>query len=104
MAEEIRQAADKQHWTYRRETEDFTVITTGQRVCIVGVGTASGVHVHHTVTKVTRTQIVSTRTTPGGKAVERRHYRDDGHSVGSRTETYGYTAISATCQRPRKEP
>jgi hypothetical protein len=69
----------------------------GQRVCIVGLGTAAAIHVHHVVDKVTAIQVVSV----SSAGIERRHRLADGRSVGTARNTYGGTIVAATCQRPR---
>lgn len=71
--------------------------TTGQKVCILGHGTASGVHEHHVVDHLTRLYVVSKK---AGATHTRRHRLRDERSAGS---AYGWTTISATCQRPKKD-
>lgn len=64
-------------------------IEPGRRVCVVGYGFSNGIHEHTTVTRVTRTMIV----TGNG----RRFRRETGGSIPY--EPYGGTRFSITCQR-----
>jgi hypothetical protein len=81
-------------------TEEFK---PGQRVCIVGRGTANGVHSHAwTVDRVTPKQIVVSRPAPKspGERITDRFWRESGRMVGS--FEYGGRTIHATCQRAKK--
>ena len=74
-------------------------VKVGDRVCVVGFGTASIVHEHHTVTRVTKLYIVS-EADKGKHASERRHRRSDGQSPGG--DGYGGTTVHLSCRKPRK--
>lgn len=72
----------------------------GTRVCILGWGTAAGVHTHQEfVARLTKTMIV-TGPKVGGEIVENSRFnqgtkRSTGHSE------YGWRSVALTCQRPK---
>jgi hypothetical protein len=68
----------------------------GQRVCVIGRGTAMTLHSHPTVVRITKTMVVTAREVHG-RPVERRYRRSDGYEVGM--SEYGGSTIHRTCQR-----
>lgn len=72
-------------------------VTLGQRVCVVGRGTANCVHFHGKVSKVNKTMFTVAYTQRGYPLTRR--YRFDGHEVGA--STYGGSYVATTCQRPK---
>ena len=71
----------------------------GQRVCVIGRGTANLVHAHYTVDRLTAKQVVVSRQLKGRK-VERRYWAATGREVGG--SEYGGTTVSERCQRPER--
>lgn len=72
-------------------------IEPGQMICVVGRGTANGVHTHYLVERALKTMFVVSRMVQDRK-VERR-FRYDGREVGS--SAYGGTVANVKCQRRR---
>lgn len=81
--------------------EDRSVLKAGDRVCVVGFGTANLVHKHHVVTSVTQLYVNTEWRSERG-AVKYRHRKDDGRST-PRGDGYGGTTLHLTCQRPKKK-
>lgn len=73
--------------------------TVGQRVCVVGRGTAAILHKHGTVDRFTATLMVVSL---NGESRGTRRYRigDSGLETGS-ANGYGGTYVHPRCQRPR---
>lgn len=74
----------------------------GQRVCILGHGTANTVHTHKwTVDRLTPKQVIASRPHPkprfDGERITERFWRETGRAVGS--FEYGGRSIHATCQK-----
>jgi hypothetical protein len=67
-----------------------TPLAAGDRVCVVGWGTAGMLHQHTVVARLTKTLIVTTK--------GRRFRRDTLRSVPY--QPYGGSVLSPTCQRP----
>jgi hypothetical protein len=86
-----------------RDRAEGPQVKPGQRVCVVGRGTANVVHSHPMVTKVTPTQIVTVKTVKRGGSswdVERRYWRDSSaREVGG--DEWGGTTLHTACQRPK---
>lgn len=94
--------ANSPHWTTKRKIN----WQRGQRVCIIGHGTANGVHSHQwTVDRVTAKQVVISRPHPRprteGERIVERFWRETGRNVGSANE-WGWRSISDRCQEPPK--
>lgn len=71
-------------------------LSVGQRVCVIGRGTANLVHAHYAVTRLTAKQAVVSRVFKG-RTVERRYWLSTGREVGG--SEYGGTSVHTTCQR-----
>lgn len=79
--------------------------TIGQRVCIVGRGTANVVHRHGTVARFTPTMMIVEypfpRLAKEPQIITRRYRtgRGSGREVG--THEYGGSSVAPRCQRPK---
>lgn len=83
-----------------------TEFTVGQRVCIVGEGSANLVHAHGTVERFTKTQMIVTYTWRHGQrsgSGERRYRTGPGFGREVGAYEYGGTVVSPTCRRPIKK-
>lgn len=69
----------------------------GQRVCVIGFGTAGMLHEHHEVVRLTKLYVISAKP---GATWTRRHRLDSGRSSPGGT-SYGGTDIYPTCQQPK---
>lgn len=81
--------------------EDLTTLKPGDRVCVVGFGTANTVHRHGVVVSLSRLYVTTEWKNQHG-SYKTRHRLDDGHST-PRGDGYGGTTLHLTCQKPRKE-
>lgn len=97
------QAAPKAYELHKlanKERDARAALKPGDRVCIVGFGTANPVHRHATVTGMTKLYVKTEYKNKSGDAVQHRHRIDDGHST-PRGDGYGGTTLRTTCQRPK---
>jgi hypothetical protein len=81
--------------------EDLSALKAGDRVCVVGFGTANVVHRHQTVTSVTKLYVNTEWKSKRGDTVKDRHRRDDGRST-PQGDGYGGTTLHSTCQKKEK--
>jgi hypothetical protein len=70
----------------------------GQRVCIIGRGTANLVHRHARIIRITKTMYVAEYVLRG-RTIDRRYRITDGREVGA--SEYGGSSMHAICQRPK---
>lgn len=83
-----------------RKREERAALKVGDRVCVVGYGTANPVHQHHTVTGLTKLYVKTEFKDRHGDVVKDRHRIEDGRSTPY--GPYGGTDLDTTCQRPHK--
>ncbi len=77
--------------------QELTGVKIGDRLCVLGFGTAGGVHEHHVVTSISKLYVTS-QSMPSRRHT-RQHRIRDGRSPGG--DGYGGTEAATRCQQPK---